>query len=75
MSVPRRKDYLRPLTSSTVSLAMTSSSFVGTTIIFTLESGVEITASLPRTLFASVSSRQPRYERYSQIAALVESLF
>lgn len=48
-------------TRATVSLQIASSSFVGITATLTLESGVEITVSSPRFLFASVSMEIPRY--------------
>ena len=55
----RPADYL-PQTMSRVSRAMTSSSFVGMTYTFTLESGVEIITSSPRFLLASGSTVTPR---------------
>lgn len=45
--------FLFRYTKATVSLAIASSSFVGTTNTFTFESGVEISFSSPITLFAS----------------------
>ena len=47
-------------TRATVSRQIASSSFVGITATFTLESGVEITISSPLCPFASLSSVTPR---------------
>ena len=46
-----------------VSLAIASSSLVGISITFTLESAAEITLLSPRTLLASSSILTPRYQR------------
>ena len=47
------------LTISMVSMAIMSSSLVGMTSTFTLESSVEMMRSSPRTLFFSASSLTP----------------
>ena len=53
-------------TRATVSRQIASSSFVGITATFTLESGVEITMSSPLLLFASASNLIPKYPKCSQ---------
>ena len=63
------------LVSAAVSCAIMSSSLVGMTQTVTLESGVEITTSSPRSLFFSGSSLTPRYSRPSQIDARMEPEF
>ena len=52
-----------------------SSSLVGMTQTVTLESGVEMMTSSPRSLFFSASSLTPRYSRPSQMDARMELEF
>ena len=57
-----------PLTMAAVSMAIMSSSLVGISRTFTLESAAEITVSLPRVLLASASIFTPMNSRPEAMA-------
>ena len=67
-----RKNYISE-TSLAVSLAITSSSFVGISMIVTSESSVEMIVSL--LWFLSGSILKPRFVRPSQMSALTVASF
>ena len=58
----------QPLTMAAVSMAIMSSSLVGISRTFTLESAAEMTASLPRVLLASASIFTPMNSRPEAMA-------
>ena len=63
--------YYPLFTSSSVSRAITSSSFAGMSITLTFESSAESIACLPLTLFFSLSSFIPRLPILAQIRSLM----